>query len=301
MAPGPSGGSANAGSGNSGGTSDGGASPTLGAPFIPTRIASNEYENCVITQEQRLYCWGREASPPPYTSGMNGNIEQVSMQYSHRCTIAADQVHCASGLLHDGRPMQSSYAEVRIGVHAACARDIQGMITCWTDGNAEATPILENLPTEPVKSFYMSFDTACALLISGTTHCWGFEAMGSMRLEPPRRDFLAVGGWGRMYGIAPDGSVLGWGLGAGLTPEVPPGRDYVQIAAGEEHLAMLRADGTVDSVGEDAAVEPAGVLFVELSAGDAQTCGITSVGTVRCWGKQTGGRFESPPETVRAF
>lgn len=297
VSPGTSGAGAGAGSGANGG----GANPALGAPFIPTRIASNEDENCVITREQQLYCWGKQTSPPPYTPGVRGITTQVSMQWTYRCTIAGEKIDCASGVAHDARPLQGVYAEVRMGLHAACARDKQGMITCWTDGNAEAAPILENLPTEPAKSFYIALDTACALLVSGTTYCWGFDAMDYMRLDPPRSDFLAVGGWTEMYGIAPDGSVVGWGLGPSVRLELSPGQDYVQIAAGTEHLAMLRADGTVDSVGDDAAVEPTDVRFVELSAGDGQTCGITGTGTVHCWGNETGGRFASPPETVRAF
>lgn len=291
-------GSAGAGSSSGGGGSGSAGGVVLGAPFIPTRIASNADENCVITKEQQLYCWGIGAPREPNLT--QGSYVQISMQGSYRCAIAGEQVSCFSSGVDANRPKQGSFAEVRMGLHTACARNTQGMMTCWTDGNAEAASIAMNLPSEPVKSFYVSLDTACAVLVSGSTHCWGFDSGQGERVIPPRSDFLAVGGYVAMYGIAPDGSVVGWGFEV-ATPEVPPGSEYVQIAAGEEHLAMLRADGTVDSVGTDAATEPADVRFVELSAGDGQTCGITTTGSVRCWGNETGGRFDSPPDTVRAW
>jgi hypothetical protein len=249
----------------------------------------------VITKDQALYCWGFGGG-----SG-TGKYTQVSHQTSHHCAVdTAGKIDC-----FESSPLQTAipsgtFVEVRVGIHAACARDMANKLTCWTDGFAESAPILEGIPDQPVRHYYVSNDTGCAVLESGTTTCWGPTLGTPTRNMPPRTDFLVVGGSVALFGIAPDRSIVGWGFSI-ATPESPPGNDYVQIADGESHTAGLHADGTVTVAGIGGTPAPGGVKFVELSAGDGQTCGIDTVGAVHCWGDGTDSWFKSPPDTVRAF
>lgn len=294
------GGSAHAGGSSAGsspgGTSSAGSGALIDAPFVPKRLASGSAQNCVITKDQALYCWG-------FGSGGGGAAKytQVSHQTEHHCAVdTTGKIDC-----FESSPLQTaiptgSFVEVRVGVHAACAKDIASKLTCWTDGFAESAPILTGIPDQPVKHFYISNDTGCAVLQSGTTTCWGPTLASPKRNMPPRTDFLVVGGDVALFGIAPDQTIIGWGFDL-VTPEAPPGNDYVQIAGGESHTAGLHADGTVTVVGIEASPAPGGVKFVEISAGNGQTCGIDTAGAVHCWGNGTTAWFKSPPDTVRAF
>ncbi len=286
--------SAGSAAGPAGGTSGGGGATTLGEPFVPKRLGSGNAQNCVVTQEQDLYCWG---SGP---TGGSAKYVQVSHQTEHHCALdTTGKIDC-----FESSPLQSAipsgtFSEVRVAVHGACAKDMQGMLTCWTDGNESAAKLVSDAPSEAVESFYVSLDTGCAVLASGGNTCWGFDSDNSLRTMPPRNDFVVFGGSVPIVGIAPDHSLVAFGLG--FPPDVPPGNDYVQVAVGDDHVVGLHADGSVSSVGTDAVAAPAGVKFVEVSAGDGQTCGITSSGSVQCWGNDTSAWFKSPPDTVRAF
>jgi hypothetical protein len=286
--------SSGSGSGGAAAGSGGGGS-TITEPFVATRLASGSAQNCVITKEQGLYCWGFGPT------GGGAKYTQVSHQTEHHCAVdTTGKIDC-----FESSPLQSAiptgtFTEVRVAIHGACAKDMQSKLTCWTDGNATSGALVSDVPTEAVKTFYVANDTGCAVLMSGTTQCWGFTSETTKRTMPPRSDFVVVSGGVALFGITPDGAIVGWGIGIS-TPDTPAGNDYVQIVDGEAHSAGLHADGTVTVVGPDAMPAPAGVKFVELSAGDGQTCGIDTTGAVHCWGSGTDAWFKSPPDTVRAF
>jgi hypothetical protein len=297
-AGGTAGSSAVAGNGGTGGSSGGGGS--LGTPFVPTRIASNAGGNCVITKDQLLYCWGSNVPAEDVIKYV-----QVSAQFERVCAILAGDevptgnVWCFNSTLNANTP-PGKFEEVRVSEHGACARNAQNVLSCWTDGDADAAALISGAPTAPVKSFYLMQDTACAVMQTGTVQCWGREQPMSPRLTPARTDYVTVGGYRQLFGIAPDGSISGWGLGD-VMPRAPGGNDFVQLAAGADHLAALRSNGQVASVGDDAADAPEGAELVELSAGDGQTCGITKAGSVICWGDGTGPQFKPPPQAVQIF
>lgn len=299
----PQGGSTTA--GGVGGTnassgSGGSGAPSLGAPFVPTRLASLDRGNCVVTKSQILYCWGKGA---PTTSELK--YTQVSAQFDQTCAILADgdaqptgNVWCFGAKLNASTP-PGTFEEVRVSQHSACARNAQNLLTCWTDGDATVAPIVAGVPKEPVKNFYLMEDTACAVMQTGAVKCWGWDLVEYPRLVPKRSDYLVLGGYHELFGIGPDAAISGWGLTA--EPPSPPGKDYVQLAVGEDHFAALHSSGLVSSIGQDAATAPMGVEFVEISAGVGQTCGITKAGTVTCWGKGTDPEFKAPPDAVQIF
>ena len=81
----------------------------------------------------------------------------------------------------------------------------------------------------------------------------------------------------------------------------PAGKGFTQVAQGADHIVALHSSGMLYAEGYDAAEPPAGVSFVEISAGDGQTCGITSAGGVTCWGKGTTAEFKPPTRDVKVF
>lgn len=286
-------------SGGASGSAAGGGS--LSKPFVPTRIASNDGGNCVITKEQLLYCWGSNNVPSEDVI----KYLQVSAQFERVCAILAGDevptgnVWCFNTELNANIP-PGKFEEVRVSEHGACVRNAQNLLSCWTDGNADAAALVSGAPQEPVKSFYLMQDTACAVMQTGTVQCWGREQPMYPRLTPARTDYVTVGGYRQLFGIAPDGSISGWGFGA-IMPRTPDGNDFVQIAAGVDHIAALRSNGQAAIVGDHTADPPVGTEFVELSAGDGQTCGITKTGSVTCWGMGTGPQFQPPPKAVQIF
>jgi len=298
------GGDGGAPSGGGGTTSVGGAASTPTVPFVGSRLASMEGGNCVIEKDHRLTCWGPKL---PFELDVTVKYVQVSGQYGHMCAIMAPEsatamgnIWCAANdALYKSRPT-GTFAEVRASEHSACARKADNTLTCWTDGNADAAPIVDGTPSAPVKSFYVMWNTGCGVMAGSGVQCWGMDLDVGPRLVPKRMDYLALGGYQDLFGIAPDGSISGWGLD-NLEPDYPEGTSFVQVVEGTEHTAALHKSGKVYAVGNDAVDAPDGVSFVEISAGDGQTCGITTAGGVMCWGRGTTAEFKAPERDVHVF
>jgi hypothetical protein len=277
---------------DSGGDAGAGSAP-VDAPLLARRLASSDDLNCVITDEAALHCWGFGSG-----LGATATYTQVSAQSGRTCAIEEDgSIDCfVSSPFQDNIP-PGSFVEVRVGTHAACAKDDGGLLTCWDDGQAPA--VIADAPSDPVSFFTFGFDSACAVLESGGVTCWGDDTGYPARLQPPHDDYVAMDGESALFGIRTDSTVEGWGWEF-AEPQVPSGDGYVQLAAGAEHVCGLHADGTVTCAGLEATAAPEGERFVELSAGDGQTCGIAVDGRVLCWGVD-GSENESPPDTIRAF
>ena len=129
---------------------------------------------------------------------------------------------------------------------------------------------------------------ACGLTDAGQAWCWGDDGGGAL-------------GNGATTGDQVSPSAV----------EMPPGVTFTQISVGTGHTCALASDGTPWCWGNDVngalgngadgtqaspdAVEigalPAGTRFVQLSAGQAQTCGVTGAGTAYCWGSEASGEL----------
>lgn len=189
------------------------------------------------------------------------------------------------------------FVAVANGMKHVCALDAGGLGWCWGDNGWEQLGVPEATRSSVVPVQVgggMSFallevgnDFGCALTAVGDAYCWGSHGFGE----------------------------LGTGNLALLTSPVPVavvgGHKYVALAGGSLHSCGLRTDGKALCWGDNqmgeignglpppsgwpAVTTPAlvagGLTFASLGAGFQFSCGLTTGGTVYCWGQGDRGRL----------
>lgn len=235
-------------------------------------------------------------------------------------------------------PGHSNFVQTAGGREHELALDSAGAVWAWGDNARGQIGIGTKVDAKsPTKVTTIATATAVAtghyhsmaLLPDGTVQCWGLNANGQLgdgttilRTRP-----VAVSGLGNVQAIRGgrdmsmaldgDGAVWVWGLGtsgqlgngttnSSSTPKRVPSLSsgVVAIAAGRDHLAAIKADGTLwmwgnNTVGEvgDGTVAmrtspvqinlPDTVVQVELGA--EHSVALLANGDVYCWGKGTRG------------
>ncbi len=94
---------------------------------------------------------------------------------------------------------------------------------------------------------------------------------------------------------------MGWGDNEFGESTVPPGSDYIAIAAGRYHNYALRSNGSIVGWGDgsyNCLIDiPAGTDFTAISAGDAWGAALMSDGTIVQWGDYNFGLYPPPAGT----
>ncbi|MHC4479010.1 MAG: right-handed parallel beta-helix repeat-containing protein [Planctomycetota bacterium] len=85
-------------------------------------------------------------------------------------------------------------------------------------------------------------------------------------------------GWESAFGYY----IIAWGRNSNGQCDLPPGGDFVAIAAGFSHSLALKADGSLISWGANSNV-PAGNDFVDIACGYGYSLGLRSDGSVVSW------------------
>ncbi len=171
---------------------------------------------------------------------------------------------------------------LKAGVSSTCALTETGAIYCW--GAAGYTGVADSVPREiPGNLVLEDFAIAngdfggglCAVADDGGTYCWGSYAGWDIYQSygPPAtllQDTLALHGLaagdGHMCGIAPDGSANCWG-----------GTIVGKRGHGAPFQPVDWANTIVNRV-------VGGLAFVALGASRLHTCGLTTSGSIFCWG-----------------
>ncbi len=224
-----------------------------------------------------------------------------------------------------------SMVAVTAGLGHTCALRSDGAVFCWGDdasgqladgssGGMSETPSRVPLP-EPATALGSGGDFTCAVVRSGSLHCWGGNGSGQLgdgsttdRPSP----VLIVGGAVRAGGGASHGCFVGLS-GGGLNDEGQLGvsggdrssHEMVAglsaagavtggalhtcaIAGGQVHCwggnseGQLGDDSTSGRSSPEAVAGLSGVTA--LAAGDLHTCAVHGLGT-SCWGKGGDGRL----------
>ena len=245
---------------------------------IPFTIIATSYDhNCGVTDDDKVYCWGRndygqlgigsttdQSSPTEITlpSGVT-TFTQFGLGYDHTCGLADDnKIYCwgrnAFGQLGNGGSPTST------------------------------TPVAVTLPSG-VTSFTevaASHSHNCAIGNNNRTYCWGANTFGQLgedsftnRTTPTLVTMpdgvsiinqLALG-FRHTCGVGDDNKTYCWGYNA----------DY-QVG-----------DGTTENKTKPTPVTmPSGVSYIsQLSVGDYHSCGIGNNNTLYCWGSNAEGQL----------
>jgi alpha-tubulin suppressor-like RCC1 family protein len=228
-------------------------------------VAAGGYHTCALTTIGALYCWGANL----FNQLGNGTTDPAYVPVPVTMPVAA-------------------FVSLSTGYWHSCALTASGVAYCWGgngDGQlGDGTTTSRSTPVAVMAPSGVAFASlsaggahTCALATTGTAYCWGENPAG--------------------------------GLGDGTTAphsspmpvSMPSGVAFKAVSAGDEHSCGLATDGAVYCWGRNdggalgdgtttahltpvLAATPPGVTFRSIDAGRLRTCGVTTSGSVYCWG-----------------
>ncbi|TNE85759.1 MAG: hypothetical protein EP330_24285 [Deltaproteobacteria bacterium] len=278
----------------------------------------------VVPDSGTLECWGeytqvtmeRVADGPYVKAVPNRTTWQAAEGDGFGCALDASGVaSCwgdnSFGSLGDGTtasrrapaPIPNhTWKHVAFGSWTACGLEQDDSLWCWgADFN------YENVQTSPVRfgtDTWQSFDVgashACGVRGDGTLWCWGANGRGELG----------------------DGTYT---ASIGTPVQVGSDSDWTQVSAGYEHTCGRRGQDVycwgynayaqvgVDSSAQytvtspSAVASPGGIGFVDVSAGEGQSCALGTDDEIYCWGNGVerllgdGATFDYSPTPVQAL
>ena len=93
------------------------------------------------------------------------------------------------------------------------------------------------------------------------------------------------------------GSLVAWGSNRYAKLDVPPGSDFVSVAAGGSYAVALKKDGSLVAWGDDYFGQtkvPQGSDFLEITAGMSHSLALKNDGSLVAWGSTRDGRLNVP-------
>lgn len=276
-------------------------------PFAP-----GYQETCAQRADGGLACFGVDAvslgdgvttqSTTPVPVTLSGVFVDLSLGSSHACALRADgAVYCwgfnGLGSLGDGtrmnRPLPVQVVGLDAGVRALghgavpnhqCVVFSDDRLACWGnnasgqlgDGTFTTRDVPVVVSPRSIAEVVLGQSHSCAVTRGGALWCWGANEKGQLGL-----------GFASDAGTSTPGLVLDGGVAsaaAGLAHTCARMTTGAVKCWGDNTWGQL---GTGASMPTESAVPldarlDAGV--VELSASWGHTCGLTALGTVKCWG-----------------
>jgi alpha-tubulin suppressor-like RCC1 family protein len=293
-------------------------SSTAPTPRTFSVVSAGEVHTCAITSAGAAYCWGsgesgelgdadsaRRTTPVAVSGGLT--FTAVSAGTGHTCGVTrAAAVYCWGfnlfGELGTGTTTSSTtpapvsggltFVWVRARATQTCGITSAGAAYCWglnQDGELGTDSATNSTTPAPV-SGGLTFAVVspgtqhtCGVTTVGAAYCWGENSSGQLgtgtTTNSPTPAAVAGGltfttvssADAHTCGLTPAGDAYCWGwshygqLGNGTTT----GPDTCPIA-GPCSLAPIAVLG--------------GLTFASVSAGSANTCGVTMAGAAYCWG-----------------
>ena len=292
-------------------------------------IAAGWYHTCALTTAGGVKCWGyngfgqlgdgtgTQRSTPVNVSGLTSGVSAIAAGAYHTCALTtAGGVKCwgynNDGQLGDGTAtvrttpadvsgLTSGVGAIAAGENHACALTSGGGVKCWGNnsngqlGDGTVTSRLAPVDvyglTGTVSAIAAGWYHTCALTSAGGGQCWGYNGSGQL------------GDGTTIDRVTPvDVSGLNSGVSA--------------IAAGAIHSCALTGTGGAKCWGNSTSgqlgdgttrtqrltpVDVSGLTsgVSAIAAGFYQTCALTSVGGVKCWGSNGLGQLGDSTTTGR--
>jgi hypothetical protein len=255
-------------------------------------VSSGGGNNCMVTDARTAFCNGSGVFGSLGNGGFidvqiapvrvnGGPWDTVTVGSEHACGLSDGAAWCWGldvwGALGQGALLpecnQSPYGSSSYGCAPSPLPVVGGLAfrTISSGGNGSRTP------GPPYARF------ACATTGQNASYCWGGDVDGELgdgEQYAPRDDPSPgpVAG-----GIAFREISAGWDHSCGLDLA---GHAYCW---GDEAAGELGNDGTFVSVATVPQAVQGGLTFRQISAGRANTCGVTTDGRVYCWGVNSSG------------
>jgi alpha-tubulin suppressor-like RCC1 family protein len=280
------------------------ASTSASATVSATAISAGLGQSCALIRRGGVKCWGSNGhdelgdgsavnrSTPVDVSGLGSGVRAIAAGARHTCALtSAGGVKCwgnnSFGTLGNGttgRPftpvdvagLSSGVTAIAAGLDHSCALTSVGGVKCWgynrfgelgdgTTGDRSAPVDVVGLSTGVTAIAAGSFQS-CALTSAGVVKCWG--GTSGNRLTPV--DIVRLSGGVRAIAVS-------GGHGCALT-----GSGGVKCW-GRNDAGQL-GDGTTSNSSTPVDVSGLASGVTAITAGVGNSCALTSVGGVKCWG-----------------
>jgi alpha-tubulin suppressor-like RCC1 family protein len=265
------------------------AGDSLVGPFLQFRtIQLGRTFGCGVTVAKQMYCWGRlngstlQPTPTGVTFSPPTTVNTIATGERHTCiTTPSGLAYCSGtndeGELGDGSyttaasyvsvfsaavpPAFTTWSMVAAGSLHTCAVPRYagaGTVTpwCWgfnTSGQlGNGSVVTSNIPVAVTMPALVTGIDSTSLVVGAAHSCAIVSTSTSL--------------------VSPTGSVLCWGSNG-----------YGQLGNGVAYTST-----SFSNVAVAAAV---GETFTSLTAGEYHTCGVTTAGTARCWGRNNAGQL----------
>ncbi|HMJ11595.1 MAG TPA: hypothetical protein VK524_09300, partial [Polyangiaceae bacterium] len=278
-----------------------------GGPLVvPTGLLGRGFHQTCFIKNGRLYCWGQN------------DFGQLGLG-----DVANRNVPTAIGAGTD-------WADMCGGEYHSCALRANGELYCWgrnSKGQLGIGSLVDQRSPVRVAGFSdfthltCNSELSCALRRSGALYCWGdnlegapglADADGAAHVTSPQpvagglRFTQASTGQGHTCGLRNDGALFCWGrntngqlgidsVGGHLRTPTRVGTDtnWLNVAAGQGQTCGVRQDGTLWCWGIDAA----GSLGLNVTT-DTVVPRPTQVGTLRTWRQASASRLHTCATTL---
>jgi alpha-tubulin suppressor-like RCC1 family protein len=288
-------------------------------------LAAGNGDSCAVLPAGTVKCWGlnvdgelgdgttTSASRPMTVTGLS-DVQAVTAGDYHSCALLDNgTVQCWGYNFH---------GELGVGRDGpeSCSRrpGVTGQACSMTPVTVAGLSGVSALTAGAYQT--------CALLVSGTVQCWGYNAEGQLGDGSVKTSSkpVTVIGLNRVRAIASGGvtscallaagSVKCWGNGFKETPVTVAGLDDVQaITAGYYYECALLDNGTVKCWGSNAfgqlgngtfknSSRPVTVIglrgMTAIAGGEDHVCALSGAGTVECWGYDQWGQLGARPNVT---
>jgi hypothetical protein len=248
-----------------------------------TDVQAVALNTCARDQSGAMFCWGRIES-----GNDNVTTEWLPTRHFPGVTTAA----------------------IADGWFTRCVVGTQGAAWCSSD---PAGPEGQVAPSG-VQSVIVSGGTPCLLDASGGISCQflTFPADSFAPVALPEPALRVAASAGRACALGASHAVYCWPTAPDLSPDPPlPVQWFADhpasslFADGDDRICIIAIDNTVwcrdvSQVATESVEPTGGQVFDSLAIGQNHTCGLTSAGTVWCWGKNDHGQLGDGTTTDRA-
>lgn len=276
-----------------------GATATVVTPYTTSavmvaqaaQVVAGDHHTCALTRTGGVKCWGRNAyrelgggtwgftSPIPVdVPGLSAGVAAIAANDDRACAVmSTGEVKCWEYPYNAIPSILTNLTEgvdsIAMGSHHTCVLTEAGGVKCWTADSS--TPVVVSGLTAGVIRITAGENHTCAMTVEGGVKCWGHNDSGQL------------GDGTTTSSIAPV-DVSGLSTGA------------MSISAGRSHTCAVAAgggvwcwganyhgqlgDGTQTNRQIPVTVNGLAAGMNAVAAGDQHTCGLTSGGSVKCWG-----------------
>jgi alpha-tubulin suppressor-like RCC1 family protein len=287
-------------------------------------VSAGQVHSCAVTTKGKVLCWGHngqgqlgdnsttDSNRPVAVYGLTKGVKSVSAGSYHTCALTTKgKVLCwgynGYGQLGNNTTTQSNkpvavqglgkVKSVSAGADHTCAVTTKSKAVCW--GYNGQGQLGDNSTTNSlvpvgvygmgsgVKLIAAGFYHSCAVTTKGKAKCWGYNGQGALGdgTTVQSNKPVAVQGLGKASRIS-----------AGYLSTCAVTTKGAATCWGYNGDGQLGDNSTIDSL------LPKGVYQFSSKGKSVQTeiahsCGLTTAGTVKCWGSNTYGQLGNDTTT----